>query len=309
MRGDQRGRTEDWRATNGDAHSARALHEQLARRKVMKRRAITGSAPPPDAIADPPQNWALAYFDDVCDDVTVGHVGPMVSEYRDEGIPFLRSQNVREFRFDPSGLKFVSEAFHQAHRKSALRPGDVAEVRSGFAGAACVIPDALPVANCADIVVIRPSAMLDPHFACVVINSAAARADIERRMVGIAQGHFNVGAMRVTPLALPPLAEQHEIVRQVEALFRLADAVEQRVAAAGARAGRLTQAILAKAFSGELVPTEAELARAEGRDYESAAQLLARIRAERAAEPAKGASRRRHGPGNGAAVRQAALAL
>ncbi len=41
-----------------------------------------------------------------------------------------------------------------------------------------------------------------------------------------------------------------------------------------------TQAILAKAFRGELVPTEAEVARAEGRDYETAAQLLARIRAE-----------------------------
>jgi type I restriction enzyme, S subunit len=43
----------------------------------------------------------------------------------------------------------------------------------------------------------------------------------------------------------------------------------------------LTQAILAKAFRGELVPTEAELARREGREYEPAAALLARIRAER----------------------------
>jgi hypothetical protein len=43
----------------------------------------------------------------------------------------------------------------------------------------------------------------------------------------------------------------------------------------------LTQAILAKAFRGELVPTEAELARREGRGYEPAAALPARIRAER----------------------------
>ncbi len=41
----------------------------------------------------------------------------------------------------------------------------------------------------------------------------------------------------------------------------------------------LTQAILAKALRGELVPTEAELARAEGRPYEPASVLLARIQA------------------------------
>ena len=79
----------------------------------------------------------------------------------------------------------------------------------------------------------------------------------------------------------PPLAEQREIVRRVERLFRLADAIEKRTAAAAIRADRLTQAILAKAFRGELVSTEAELARAEGRDYEPAAALLGRIQVPR----------------------------
>jgi type I restriction enzyme S subunit len=81
---------------------------------------------------------------------------------------------------------------------------------------------------------------------------------------------------------MPPLSEQHEIVRRVDALFKLADAIEARVAAATARADKITRAILAKAFRGELVPTEAELARQEGRDYEPASVLLARIRTARA---------------------------
>jgi hypothetical protein len=55
----------------------------------------------------------------------------------------------------------------------------------------------------------------------------------------------------------------------VEALFALADAVEPRIEAGRVRAERLTQAILAKAFRGELVTTEAQLAREEGRPYES----------------------------------------
>jgi type I restriction enzyme S subunit len=86
------------------------------------------------------------------------------------------------------------------------------------------------------------------------------------------------------PVSLPPKDEQKEIVRRVEALFKLADTIEKRVEAATKRADRLTQAVLAKAFRGELVPTEAELARREGRSYEPASALLARIRAERQAK-------------------------
>jgi type I restriction enzyme S subunit len=82
-------------------------------------------------------------------------------------------------------------------------------------------------------------------------------------------------------LFVPPSEEQKEIVSRVEGLFKLADAIEKRVAAATARAEHLTQAVLAKAFRGELVPTGAELARREGREYEPAAVLLARIKAER----------------------------
>jgi type I restriction enzyme S subunit len=66
-------------------------------------------------------------------------------------------------------------------------------------------------------------------------------------------------------------------------LFRLADTTEARVATATARADKLTQVILAKAFRGELVPTEADLAREEGRDHEPASALLARTRTARAA--------------------------
>ena len=42
---------------------------------------------------------------------------------------------------------------------------------------------------------------------------------------------------------------------------------------------------ISKAFSGELVPTEAELARAEGRTYETAEELLTRIRGARVDKP------------------------
>jgi len=58
----------------------------------------------------------------------------------------------------------------------------------------------------------------------------------------------------------------------------LANKSARRATATSDSADALTRSILAKAFRGELVPTEAALARAEGRDYESAEALLARIR-------------------------------
>jgi len=54
---------------------------------------------------------------------------------------------------------------------------------------------------------------------------------------------------------------------------------------------RSSPSLPAKTFRGELVPTEAELARREGRSYEPASALLERIRAER--ESSAGSSRER----------------
>ena len=85
--------------------------------------------------------------------------------------------------------------------------------------------------------------------------------------------------------------EQREIVRRVGALLALADKIEGHVREATLRAERLPQAILARAFRGELVPTEADLAARECRDYESASVLLERIRETREQQKSTGSGR------------------
>jgi len=72
-----------------------------------------------------------------------------------------------------------------------------------------------------------------------------------------------------------------QIIRYVKALFAFADSIEANVAAAREKTEKLRQSILAKEFSGKLVETEAEIARIEGRDYETAEVLLERIKAEK----------------------------
>lgn len=54
--------------------------------------------------------WREVRLDEVAD-VTVGHVGPMATEYLPSGVPFLRSQNIQPLRLGLEGVKFISEAF------------------------------------------------------------------------------------------------------------------------------------------------------------------------------------------------------
>ena len=70
---------------------------------------------------------------------------------------------------------------------------------------------------------------------------------------------------------------------QMRNAFRKADIYQliNHERAAFSRAENLTQSILAKAFRGELVPTEAKTARREGRSYEPASALPARIKSKR----------------------------
>jgi hypothetical protein len=87
---------------------------------------------------------------------------------------------------------------------------------------------------------------------------------------------INRSLLAALPVVIPPAAEQHEIVRRVEALFAYADRMEARYKTARVYVERLTPAILAKAFRGELVPQDP--------NDEPASVLLERIRAARAEE-------------------------
>ena len=72
--------------------------------------------------ATKPEGWRTIKLKDVCREITVGYVGPMVNEYvaDGDGIPFLRSQNIQPFRLELDGVKFISPQFHAKIKKSAL---------------------------------------------------------------------------------------------------------------------------------------------------------------------------------------------
>ena len=189
---------------------------------------------------------------EVCREITVGHVGPMVGEYSAEGIPFLRSQNIRPFEVTLDNVVFVSEAFHKSLFKSRLEPGDVAIVRTGYPGTAAVIPDSLKAANCSDLVIVRPGPEIDPHYLAALFNSPYGKPMVLGKLVGAAQKHFNVTAAKGVILHLPPIGEQRRIVARIARLNsetqRLAATYRRKLEALDA----LKQSLLHEAFSGQL---------------------------------------------------------
>lgn len=146
---------------------------------------------------------------------------------------------------------------------------------------------------------LKISATCNQACAAIIVNQEKIQRDFmkirlmenyeETRKVaaGGAQPNLNLNKVREISLMLPPLEEQTEIVARVEKLFAWADNIEKQVAEAQKRVNNLTQSILAKAFRGELT----EQWRKDNPDLisgeNSAAALLERIKAERAAQTKK----------------------
>ena len=235
-----------------------------------------------------PSGWLWASWDELSERVTVGHVGSMKDEYVLEGVPFLRSQNVRANRFDPDGLCFVSEAFNRKLPKSALKPGDLLVVRSGSVGVTCVVPEWLKESNCSDLVIIKQPLGVLPAYGAAFMNSIASTT-IRAGQVGVALNHFNTGSVARLAVPVAPMAEQVGLTEillsalgQIERLAAALERMDQRRKA-------LEAGILAKAFRGELVPQDP--------NDEPASVLLERIRAGRAAVEAENPKRTRNAGG------------
>lgn len=86
------------------------------------------------------------------------------------------------------------------------------------------------------------------------------------------QPNLNLSKIKNFPLLLPSLEGQREIIRRVESLFAVADRIQAQYERAVERLDKLTPALLAKAFRGELVPQDP--------NDESAENLLERLKAQ-----------------------------
>jgi Type I restriction modification DNA specificity domain len=164
-------------------------------------------------------------------------------------------------------------------KRATLRSGDILISKDGTIGRVAVVPQELEGSNITQhLVRFSPHPSLNRDYLVLALQCPAVQRWLTSETKGVALQGVNVEDFRRLPIPIPPVAEQEEVVRCAQHLLSLAGGVEHRVTGATARTDNLTSAILSKAFRGELVATEAELASQERRGYESAAALLARLR-------------------------------
>jgi type I restriction enzyme S subunit len=177
-----------------------------------------------------PREWEIKKGRDVCKEIVVGIVVRPSQYYRASGVPILRSANVREQGLTLDDVVFMDSRDHQRQQKSAVHPGDVLTVRTGYPGTSCVVDDHVTEANCVDIIISRPSTGTNPRFWAMWINSSFGKEQVLRVQGGLAQQHFNVGELAAMWVAMPESNEQRAIVERVEAMNARLLAEERLVA-------------------------------------------------------------------------------
>ena len=271
----------------------RILGERRARWESQEKRRgkyKEPSSPDTSALPELPEAWAWANLEQL---VAVLKNGYSKRPEGDTGTPILRISAVRPMSVDLEDVRWVSEA--QDLTDFLIHPGDLLFTRyngnRSLVGVCGVVPevgrDTLHPDKLIRACLVTPGTL--PNFVQLVVNVGVSREFLNLRIRTTAgQSGISGSDLKGMPIPIPPLAEQHRIVAEVERRLSVVQQTEATVEASLARADRLRQSILKQAFSGRLVPQDP--------DDEPASALLERIRAEREAQASasgKGKSGRR----------------
>lgn len=198
------------------------------------------------------------------------------------GVPCLRTSNVRWLRIDSACVKCIDSCISSEYSRTVLEGGEVLVNVRGTLGGVAVAGAQMRGWNVSREIAVVPvdTERFDPEFLAFYIGSEDGQRWLSRVQKGVAYTGINLEDLRSLPIKRPSLHEQKQIVRRVQDLFTLADQLETRLTIARKVVDRLTPALLAKAFRGELVPQDPS--------DEPASVLLERIRAARQAEAGAG---------------------
>jgi type I restriction enzyme S subunit len=150
--------------------------------------------------------------------------------YEDEGVPFLRSQNVHFSGLELSDVAFIDIDTHRSMSSSSVLPHDVLlNITGASVGRVCVVPASLQQANVNQhVCIIRLERdMALSEFVATVLQSSGIQAQIRADETGSSREGLTFSQIGDFAIALPPLEEQRAVVTSMaRELARLAQSTE-----------------------------------------------------------------------------------
>ncbi|HWM83567.1 MAG TPA: restriction endonuclease subunit S [Pseudolabrys sp.] len=207
--------------------------------------------------------------------------------YKTTGVPFIRSQNIYFESFEVEGLVYIDDVAAKALDGVRVRSNDVLlNITGASIGRACIVPEILVGARVNQhVAIIRCRQELDPRYLLFFLWSPDVQGWINSENYGVTRQALTKGMIEDVKVPLLSIVEQRVVIHGLETAFAKIDRLAAEATSARKLIGRLDQAVLAKAFRGELVPQDLA--------DEPASVLLERIRAGRAeAAPSRRRSRR-----------------
>jgi type I restriction enzyme S subunit len=246
--------TEGWREENPNIELAIELLQKIkpeVRGKKINAKQATNDFFDFDQF-ELPNTWTWTTTSDICTEISDGdHYPP--SKFP-SGVPFIVISNISSGTIDFTKTMFASQKYYDElaiNRKPQF--GDVLYTVTGSYGIPVIVDTHKEFCFQRHIALLRPHPIIPSEFLWILMKSEMVYQQSTSIATGIAQLTVPLAGLRVLKVPLPPLAEQHEIVRRVGALFERADAIDREIVAAGRRCERLTQAVLARGFKGELI--------------------------------------------------------
>lgn len=151
-------------------------------------------------------------------------------------------------------------------------------------GRICLLPDNadLGIINQALLKIDLDEKIILKKFFLMLFRSETFQRLIFEKSLGTAMPNMiGMAELKEIPIPIPSIAEQKIIIQEIESRLTVCDKVEQSISESLEKAKALRQSILKKSFEGKLL-SAAEIARCkQEKDYEPAADLLAKIKAEK----------------------------
>ncbi len=254
--------TEDWRKAHPDIEPASKLLERILaeRRAKWTGRGKYKEPVAPDTNDLPPlaEEWTWTALEQLSWDSSYGT--SVKCSYENSGPTVLRIPNIESGKLDFGDIKHAPKSFEIEQGKE-LSIGDVLIIRTNgsrsLIGRSAVIRQPIPSRSTYASYLIRFRLMQQSEviaWVSTVWDADFFRQWIEQRAATSAGQHnISMTVLATLPMPLPPLAEQEQIVAEVERRLSVIEELEASVEANLTRADRLRQSILANAFAGKLV--------------------------------------------------------